>query len=61
MIFGISDIKIVTWYYYLNYRIYSYYRRRDNMPVFFAFLSTTTLVTLNIFSILRGGLILPIS
>lgn len=52
MIFGISDDKIMTWYYYLNYRIYSYYRKRDNMPVFFSFLATTTLVTLNIFSIL---------
>src|SRR5690349_5178021 len=44
----------MTWYNYLNYRIYNYYRRKDSMPVFFSFLATTTLVTLNIFSI--GGL-----
>ncbi len=55
MIFGIGEsIKVMTWYHYLNYRIYSYYRRKDTMPVFFAFLVTTTLVTLNIFSV--GGL-----
>lgn len=42
----------MTWYFYLNYRIYSFYRRKkDSMPQLFSFLATVTLVGINILSI----------
>lgn len=43
----------MIWYYYLNYRIYKYYKRKkDNIPVFTAFLISIVLLYMNIFSIL---------
>lgn len=38
-------------YYYLAYKIYVFYRKRDNMPVFFSFLLLTTLVNINLITI----------
>jgi Ca2+/Na+ antiporter len=43
----------MTWYFYLNYRIYKFYeRKRDSTPAFFSFSATMVLVSLNIFSII---------
>lgn len=43
----------MTWYFYLNYRIYRFYeRKRDSMPAWFSFLATTLLVFINIFIVL---------
>lgn len=43
----------MAWYYYLNYRIYSFYRRkRESIPAFFSFLATTTLAMINIQTVL---------
>ena len=43
----------MAWYFYLNYRIYSYYnRKRDSMPALFSFLGTMVWASINIFSIL---------
>lgn len=43
----------MTWYYYLNYRIYRFYKRkRDSMPVFFSYAATTLLMFINIFILL---------
>lgn len=39
---------IMMWYNYLAYFIYKFYRKRDNLPVFFSFLVTTMLVSVNI-------------
>lgn len=54
MIFGTNSkdyYMLLTWYYYLNYRIYMYYeRKRDSIPGFFSFSATVVLVSLNIFS-----------
>jgi hypothetical protein len=53
MIFGTNKTKDVNWYYYLNYRIYSFYRRKkENIPAFFSFLATTTLLMINIQSVI---------
>ena len=42
----------MTWYYYLNYRIYKYYqKKRDRMPVLFSYLGTVLLLFMNIFSV----------
>lgn len=41
----------MIWYYYLAYTIYKFYRRRDKMPIFFSFLATTLLLTINVESI----------
>ncbi len=42
----------MTWYYYLNYRIYKYYqKKRDSMPVLFSYLGTVLLLFMNIFSV----------
>lgn len=43
----------MTWYFYLNYKIYKFYeRKRDSIPGFFSFSATVVLVSLNIFSII---------
>ncbi|WP_123985218.1 hypothetical protein [Taibaiella soli] len=41
------------WYYYLNYKIYSFYRRkeRNGIPAFYAFMVTVMLIYINIFSV----------
>lgn len=42
----------MTWYYYLNYRIYKYYqKKRDSMPVLFSYLGTVLLLFMNICSV----------
>lgn len=42
----------MTWYYYLNYRIYKFYqKKRDSMPVLFSFLGSVLLVYMNTFSV----------
>jgi purine-cytosine permease-like protein len=41
----------MIWYYYLAYRIYVFYRKRDNIPVFFSFSLLTTLVNINIMTV----------
>lgn len=38
----------MVWYYYLAYKIYVFYRKRNDMPVFYSFAVTTTLVSLNL-------------
>lgn len=41
----------MTWYFYLSYRIFSFYRRkRDSMPQLFSFLATVVLIGTNILS-----------
>jgi len=43
----------MIWYYYINYSIYKFYKKRkDSMPVLFSFLGTLLLVFMNIFSVL---------
>lgn len=43
----------MTWYYYLNYRIYKFYqRKREDMPALYSFLGSALLLYLNVFSIL---------
>jgi uncharacterized membrane protein YhfC len=51
MIFGTNlNNKIMYWYYYLNYKIYRFYRRKkDSTPAAMAILAVTTLFFLNIF------------
>lgn len=47
------NVGMMTWYFYLNYRIYKFYeRKRDSIPGFFSFSATMVLLSLNIFSIL---------
>jgi putative copper export protein len=41
----------MTWYYYLNYRIYKYYqKKRDSTPAIFSFFGSALLLFMNIFS-----------
>ena len=50
----------MTWYFYLNYRIYNFYQKRDDIPVFYAFLVTSTLATLNLITFVgMTGFFLP--
>jgi uncharacterized membrane protein len=43
----------MTWYFYLNYRIYKFYeQKRESVPGFFSFSAITVLVSLNVFSII---------
>ena len=43
----------MNWYYYLNYKIYKYYKsKRDSTPVFYAFAVTVTLACLNLLTII---------
>ena len=43
----------MIWYYYLNYRIYKFYQKKeDSMPILFSFLGTLLLLFMNLFSIL---------
>ena len=43
----------MTWYFYLNYRIYKFYqRKREDMPALYSFLGSVLLLYLNVFSIL---------
>lgn len=47
-----EQIAAMAWYYYLNYRIYSFYRRkRESIPAFFSFSATMVLLSMNIFSV----------
>ncbi len=42
----------MMWYYYLNYKIYSLYRRkRETIPAFFSFAATVTLAQVNCMSL----------
>src|SRR5690606_5571414 len=41
----------MIWYYYLAYKTYTFYEKRDSLAVFFSFLTTTMLLTINIESI----------
>ncbi len=53
----------MTWYFYLNYRIYRFYeRKRDSIPGFFSFSATVVLVSFNIFSLvgLSGFFLNPV-
>lgn len=38
----------MNWYYFLAYFIFKYYRGKDNLPVFFSFLSITALFCVNL-------------
>jgi len=42
----------MNWYYYLNFRIYKFYEKKDNIPGFYSFLVTSTLMCLNVISII---------
>lgn len=43
----------MTWYYYLNYRIFKFYeRKRNSMPAWFSFLASTTLTSINFISLI---------
>ncbi len=42
----------MNWYYYLNFRIYRFYKKRDNIPGFYSFLVTSSLMCLNVISII---------
>ncbi|PWG77957.1 hypothetical protein DDR33_24815 [Pararcticibacter amylolyticus] len=52
----------MRWYYYLNFRVYKFYqKKKDSIPVFYAFLVTSTLLCLNVFILLGGlGLFMPL-
>lgn len=50
MIFGINDV-FMKWYIYLNFYIYSYYKKREQAPVISTLIITSLLLHLNIFSI----------
>src|SRR5690606_13472785 len=41
----------MKWYLYLNYRIYNYYNKRQDIPVFSSLLVMSLLIFINIFSI----------
>jgi hypothetical protein len=43
----------MTWYFYLNYRIYKFYQRKnESIPAFFSFSATAVLLGFNIFSLI---------
>jgi hypothetical protein len=41
----------MKWYLYLNFFIYSYYNKKDDIPLFSALISIAILVSLNMFSV----------
>lgn len=41
----------MIWYYFLAYKIFVFYRKRDNAPVFFSFSLLTTLVNINVMTL----------
>lgn len=50
----------MNWYYYLNFKVYQFYKKRDNIPGFYSFLVTTALLLFNVMSILAIiGFFLP--
>ena len=44
---------VMTWYYYLNYRVYKFYqRKKESIPVFTSFLLCSLFLHLNLLSVI---------